>query len=138
MVGVGGGVCEPVGRGVAVGKVEPNGRQATRRDVIARSHEAAPKQRLRLAHVQVSPNGRGGCSFAPRTHLPDLLSCTCHCSAKRIRTPAPGEGAGECSKPRVVPGSAGVVDPSLDTRFALLDHRPLRSDNTCKSLIKKY
>jgi hypothetical protein len=120
MVGVGGGVCEAVGMGVEVRRVASNGRQATRRDVIARSREAATKQ---------SPNGRADCPFAPRTHLPDLLSCTCRCSAKCIR---------KFSKSRVVPGSAGVVGPGLDTRFALLDHRPLRSDNTCKSLIKKY
>ena len=90
MVGVGGGVCEPVGRGVAVGKVESNGRQATSRHVIARSET-----------TKQSPNRRVDCSLAP--------------------------GA-----------SAGVVGPGLDTRFALLDHRPFRSDNTCKDFIKKY
>ena len=65
MVGVGGGVCEAVARGVAAGKVESNGRQATSRHVIARSREAATKQHLRLAHVQVSPNRRVDCSLAP-------------------------------------------------------------------------
>ena len=56
MVGVGGGVCEAVARGVAAGKVESNGRQATSRHVIARSREAATKQ---------SPNRRVDCSLAP-------------------------------------------------------------------------
>ena len=52
-------------------------------------------------------------SYKARTHtprawrLPDLLTCTCRCAAKRRRTPAPGvvsDHAGECSKSRAVPG----------------------------------
>ncbi len=50
MVGVGSGVCVVVGTGVAVGKVESSGRQATSRHVIARSE--ATKQ---------SPNRREDC-----------------------------------------------------------------------------
>ena len=50
----------------------------------------------------------------------DLLTCTCRCAAKRMRTPALAGGARECSKWPVahlsqvqVPGSTGEQFPPL-------------------------